>query len=361
MLHRTVSRCALSMEPLEQKNLLAGDVTVAIVDGDVLVSGDQESNHVRIVADPAESEFVIRGLPSADGIATTVNGQESAVRIDGLNRDLKVRLFGGNDQVQLPAGTFRNVDIATGRGADDVHVGRLDPTPEVSESGDGPAALDVSMLSLDIATGRGPDRVIENDLFVAEQHRIHTGQGSDVVLLGVAADGLTDPLGVRSGGDLNIQLALGNDTLRARDVKLAGDLHLRGGRGDDDLRLTGVVSPGSVVVRGGQGSDRLELGDSAIGHLQVDAGAGHDRAAIVDSTFADLWIRLGAGNDRIAIGDNTMGSAILFGGSGRDTLVSLGGNQAHRFFVGQVENVVDGPDNDGADEEDDLKRAPMEL
>ena len=120
---RTVSRCALHLESLEEKALLAGDVSVAIVDGELFVRGDHESNHIAIRSNAETERVTIVGLPDGDGNATTLNGQSEPIRIDGIGRDVQVRMGPGADRVDVPAGPFSNLTIGMGRGHDRVHLG----------------------------------------------------------------------------------------------------------------------------------------------------------------------------------------------------------------------------------------------
>ena len=346
MLQRTGSACALTMERLEDKNLLAGDVSVAIVNGDVHVQGDDAANHVRIVANPVDNQLVIVGLPSADGTDTTINGQSGPVLIDGLNRALAVRTGAGNDAVDLPGGRFQHVNVATGPGADLVRVGRPAGADEVAAVEGMDSQPGVVMQSLNIHTGSGPDRVVENNLFVAGNHRIATDRGADLVALGGGRDATTDPVDVRVGGNLQVQLAEGDDRLSAAQVQVAGHTHFNGGLGNDGVRVVRFASPGALGITTGPGADYVALVGARVANVGVDTGYGNDHVAVIDSAFANLGVSLGDGADRMAVGDTTVAhTAIVNGGAGRDALALLGGNQAGRWRVEQVERLL-GPGTD---------------
>src|SRR5262245_59984329 len=91
--HRSGRLC---VELLEDRCLLAGNVTAAVVNGSLIVTGDAESNDVLLVQTAQGIEVhgvVFSGEPPA---VTTVNGGESFTAV-GLTRDIKVDLGAGND------------------------------------------------------------------------------------------------------------------------------------------------------------------------------------------------------------------------------------------------------------------------
>ncbi len=289
MRRKTVSRCALECESLEEKALLAGDVSVAIVDGNLLVRGDAEANHILVESSVDHQQIVIRGLPGVGGIDTTLNGQAGPVVIGGLGRELDIRMGAGNDVVDVPRGAFRNVTVAGGR-------------------------------------------------------------GDDVVRLGGETATNAPPAAVHIAGDLTVHLAHGADRLRVEHVNVSGQAVLGGGRGADHISITALHAD-RALISGGRGADAVVVLGSSINHLALQTGAGHDQAAVVDSAFEELRVDLGRGNDRMAMGGTDVaGTALINGGEGRDRLTRLGGNSSDRFAIVGFEAIRDGIDQDEPDE-----------
>ena len=130
----------------------------------------------------------------------------------------------------------------------------------------------------------------------------------------------------------------------AAQVMVGGHTHVNGGLGDDGIRLGRFASPGALGVTTGPGSDHVALIGSRVAHVGIDTGVGDDHVAVIDSAFANIGVSLGAGADRMAVGQTAVANtAIVNGGAGRDALALLGGNQAARWRIGQVENVITGP------------------
>ena len=339
----TVSKCALNFETLEQKTLLAGDVGVAIVDGAVVVSGDEAANHVEIVTNVEAEQIVVRGLPDAEGVETTLNGQTGPVRIEGLARNILVRMGMGNDAVNIPRGRFGNVNVATGRGADLVRVGNLDPTDPPTTEATGEAIPAAAFASLDIATGRGSDTILQDNVVVANDMRLATGPGTDTVRLGIGPTSSTATANLSIGGNLAVGTGLGDDLVTSRAMQVAGNTAISTGRGADGVMLAGMRGPGRTAIHTGQGADQVSVVGGQAALLAIDTGAGNDQAAVVDSAFADLRVSMGAGNDTIAVGETSVANrAIVFGGEGRDRFVRLGGNQADQFAIVAFERIVNG-------------------
>ena len=206
----------LGMESLESRTLLAGDVAVAIVDGDVFVRGDEAANHLVMATDDAGA-LVIDGRALA-GSPTTINGQPGPFVVNNFENSIQIRMLAGNDVVQIPQGNFaEHVFVGTGRGADRVVLG---PDPN------GPSA------------------------------------GSP----GVGVD-----------GRLTLVLGPGRDFVRANAVS-AGSMTALGGVGADDLGLNNVQTSGRLRIGTGQGNDRIGIANSQSPHLDVDTGFGHDCA-----------------------------------------------------------------------------------
>ena len=118
-------------EVLEDRQLLAGDVVVSVVRGELMLQGDTLDNKVIIVAGSEANSFVIKGL---DG--TTVHQQDdpaaTEVTVAGV-RSIRANLGDGNDLLALLGGDIRgNVSIRTGVGDDRVLIGTVDNASELA-------------------------------------------------------------------------------------------------------------------------------------------------------------------------------------------------------------------------------------
>ena len=131
---------SLTIENLEAKTLLAGDVLVGVVGGNLSVTGDEMDNQISIESGPERGQYIVHGWgdtnvilinqrpaglepsPTEDG-----DGDEPAsnrVVVDGVNRGAQIRMADGNDDLSIENARFAgNVLINMGKGSDNVSVG----------------------------------------------------------------------------------------------------------------------------------------------------------------------------------------------------------------------------------------------
>ncbi len=370
-------RRRLRVETLEQKKLLAGDVTAELVEGHLIVSGDEMDNQVAVRSGEMPGQFVVVGLTGPDGEQTTVNGSQDPVVVNEVRRNVVVRMGDGDDVLRLANARIRgNALIGMGDGDDTVLVGGRDPAPDPPQPvaagvlGDvepppEPMRLGPSVAvgqNLVIVTGDGDDRVWENSTRVGKNNRINTGDGDDAVhigqprrpvlepdaeQLGDDGDGDTEAPniaphrpGLAVGGNLTVHLGAGDDALHASHARVAGKFQAGAGRGDDSIALDHVWAGRRIYVRGGLGDDDIGMHHVHARTSYVNSGAGDDEVTIVDSVFGRLGAWMGRGDDVLRVGGTRVRGAALFnGGPGEDALVRLGGNALHRIAVVNFEHI----------------------
>ena len=108
-----------SVELLESRSLLSGDVTVSVADGDLIVSGDAQANHLRIdQLGLGAGEFRITGESF-----TNVNGDGAPFVVSGVTRDVWINLGGEKDKLILHGGVLpRDLRISMAGGKDAVLI-----------------------------------------------------------------------------------------------------------------------------------------------------------------------------------------------------------------------------------------------
>ncbi len=151
----------LFLEPLEQRYLLAGNVTASLVAGDLVVLGDEADNGFtveQLVAppDPTGGGGGSGGVLITPDATTSLNGLPPGQpwKTDGVVSNVHIDVRGGQDQVQV-----------------------------VGAEG---AVLD----NLIVASGDGSDSLTLQDLRVSKRvHAIHYGGNARVTILNTAVDG----------------------------------------------------------------------------------------------------------------------------------------------------------------------------
>ena len=128
----------MGLEPLESRLLMAGDVSVSVSGGDLLISGDGDDNQILIV----ESGGTFDVLGQA---GTTVNGGED---ITGLAGDILIDMDRGDDRVVISGVDFDgNIIVDGGVGGNEFRLSNANIGGDVSvENGTGKKSADSSLL-----------------------------------------------------------------------------------------------------------------------------------------------------------------------------------------------------------------------
>jgi hypothetical protein len=280
---------------LEQRQLLAGDVLVNVVRGDLLIRGDAEGNEISVTAGAEPGTYVVTGL---NGTTVHQEGQTPAteVTVTGVRNDVRISLGEGDDSVSLvDSGVRGSISIHTGTGADEVTVDQV--------SARGGLAIDTADDNDTVTLGSTDD----------------TG----ATTFGLRDGTLEGALRIRKG--IRVNLGDGNDSLTLENAASLIGIGVNGGLGDDTISASGT-SGSILAVLGGDGTDTITLSDIRARHAGVHAGLGNDNVTIEDSVFATLGVALGEGDDTLSIGGNQARIAVLLGGAGEDTLEEPGEN-----------------------------------
>ncbi len=235
---RPTRRVSKSLAPrgavpaLEGRTLLAGNVTAAIVDGVLQVTGDDADNDIRIIE--TADGVIVRGQNT-----TTINGAATdfvafAAALDA-NGPIEIRMGAGNDAVQVNDFQLNGTLYVEGGAGDD----RLGLTGMTFDQ------------SVEFVGGAGNDTLFAEG---SEFQRLvaRTGAGDDLVTL-TDCD-ITGSL-VMAGASGDDRLALDSTTVGRRTRALMN-------QGDDDVLLTNGTQTKHVYIWGGRGDDLVQVNDS---------------------------------------------------------------------------------------------------
>lgn len=290
----------LSAQPLESRQLLAGDVEIFTTPGgDLFVIGDRHDNSVEIRVESL-GNIVAEGLNG-----TLVNGTEGPVTIaegDTVRDDVRVNLGRGDDTI-LIEGLQINDDLYVhgGRGNDAIGLLRTtigDDASIFGGSGSLEFSLDLSEVEDDLRVigSRRNDTIVFDSSTVRDDTTVLTSSGDDTfivlnsqhqddVYVGTGrGDDFAAVIGTTIGDDVFASLGRGNDSLLIEDSSLGDRVIAFGGRGSDALELSGEVSLNQrrrPFIRSFEKTevDRGTVVDDAIAQL-VDTGV--RRPTLVD-------------------------------------------------------------------------------
>ncbi len=328
---RGTKKRVLRLESLEPRLQLAGLITAAVVDGDLVITGDAEFNEVRIL--PAlDNGSAIPGTYEVVGKnETSINtdGQTSVV-LEGMDNDfiiempeggydLRVGNESGPTQRTLIPGDFR---AHTGlHESDEQNRFRLEGTDVggdvfvKTEPGGQSNSLTLSYStvagSVNVETGRNLDFV---SLFRSDV----TGDFNVTGMLGAG------PVPKTITHSDRIDLYFGN---------VGGNVSIKGIPGSGiTAKVDWSQITGSYTVEAGPGYDRVKLRRSEFGEVTVNTGARRDWLTLDDSTVDKLYANLGGGTNLAELFDSTVNtSAAILTAGGHDVVGAQALNVGEKF------------------------------
>jgi hypothetical protein len=206
----------------------AGDVTAKMVQGRLIVTGDDQGNQVLIdgFGQPANT-YLVTGLGG-----TTINSAPDFLAT-GVTADVVVRFRGGDNTV-LVVDTLANpfpkgLKISSGKGMDFVFVLDVSVTNALritTKSGDDLIVVDSSFAGGDLLlrTGAGADDVFVEAGGIAGRARLSAGPGADSITTG-AGQVYTKAVRLNMGGE--------DDLITMENATFLDSVRLNGGRGTD--------------------------------------------------------------------------------------------------------------------------------
>lgn len=279
----TASVCE-SMESLEVRRVPVGNITAAVQNGVLTVTGDDAANDVEIAGN-LSNRVTIAGfnLTKVNGVAP-VNGK-SVVTFTGIT-DVVVVAKDGNDRIVIKGNPdpvrFRDITIDSGAGDDVVEIRNVFATDDIN-----------------VTTQNGKDRVTLAQVNVG----------------GAGVDSNQNDVNIntaRTGGSVP-----DNDTVQLDDVSVKRDVSIQTGA---DADVVQIFDPRALVPNLAQFAQPTDIGDD----LTIDTGDAGDRVNLNRVNVVDqINIELRGGNDILGVVRTTANRFDADGGSGQDTLFLL--------------------------------------
>jgi len=355
----------LFVEGLENRAMLAGNVSVAVSGGSLVITGDIAGNGVS-VQQLDNGKYFVTGF-SVSGGNTTVNGSLAGKVVTGVTNDINVDLDGGNDVFVMSNRASRRAELAadlSGGTAGPIQASPQAPSANVdpgltrvpknlsvaTEDGADGIGMTVRVGSNDLnggnhvggvanlKTGSGDDRVIVNNSTIFDDLLMDTGAGADNVntsgsgtydflyaTLGQGWDTFTSSN--NWGFHSQIYGGNGNDTISVTNYNFTEEVFLHGGEGNNIINATNL-NAGHVSVWGLAGQDTVNLTNcSSRANFLVDVGENNDNVNLDDVDATDtLSVYMGGGDDDLGVANSQTGDAYFDGGAGFDDYDNNGGN-----------------------------------
>jgi len=348
----------LIVENLENRRLLAGDVTVERSGPDLFVTGDSLSNTISIESDGNGGVRVI-GFNDASAQPTSVNGvPNGSYRSPSFSGSVFVNMNDGNDQVRLTRLQLQTGVVNLGAGNDELIAG-LQTTTETRFGTTSPLRLTVYQ-DFNIIGGTGDDTVRLQSVYVAGSSVIDTGDQNDTITLLPGVDGPSlaqTAQRIDVGGTLTIVPGNGSDVVSAKAVITGANLVIDDATGPLTASLTSFRSNGSTLIYGTPDNDQINLkegraeallqiisegGDDVLSvvnmyadQVNLNAGDGADRLTLNNVRTPRADVQMGAGNDRVIMRDLDIDTLFAFGNLGDDFFDVRSSNVRVANFYGE--------------------------
>jgi hypothetical protein len=300
----------LKLEHLETRAMLAGNVSVSVSGGNLLVRGDNSSNQIAIVQFDV-GKYAVVGLNG-----TKVNGSTDPVVKGGVKNNIDVDLKNGHDIL--------------GIGND---IGLLE---------DLAYEYDLELPEIDFPEGT------PKCLTVPKHLNIKLGSGNDVA-------GVVAKVGLR----INADLGSGNDTLGIIDSQVKDDIIVRGGSGSDLVGIVETKISQMLDVNLGDGDNILGVEDVSIGESAVVITGKHDDEVYFGNSSIkhNLIVRTGSGHDGVVVGSSigvTEAEGESSGGYGievgNNVDIDTGSGNDYVDVSGDIDNLLKVSTGSGHDE-----------
>lgn len=338
----------LRIENLEDK-LAPAALSVAVVDGDLVVTGDSDVNDIVIGmfsepeeggGNPAGNYFVVThqlnsGPIFYDGDVFEVNDEGFAtVIVTGVTRDVIVNAGEGDDRV-FALGSFyvddddnvvvktyvpRDLNIDVGGGNDTVSVNV--PGNIVYDEFPSPATTFAIGRDVLLSGGEGDDQYFVNGVVVGDDFVLNDTQGNNLLDF-IPKSIFTGPLffDTAVNDDVNITLGAGTDVASISTTVIGGDVNMNVGGGDDVAVVLDNQIAGNVSVTLGAGVNQGAVENSTVGGSVAISGTGTNEIQVNNMVISSaLVIMTNSNSDNVTVWNTTVSSALVATLGGQDNV-----------------------------------------
>jgi hypothetical protein len=243
-------RNGILLESLEDRRLLAGDVSASVRHDTLIVTGDDAGNSF-VITRQADDRTSFRVTPT-DG--TTINGSTAPLVFAGVSRGMSIEMRSGDDALTLDnVRVFGVVAIDAGDGHDAIVVRSSRITEDlIMSGGDGRDWLTVtkSTIQRDLLLDGG----LAKDRFQLWQshvrRRLSLSDTSGVSLIEIGRATLDGPAYVRTGDAMD-DLVIDSSTFKSTAVFTT--------KGQDDhVKVRGTIFRHEAPILGGAGENVID-------------------------------------------------------------------------------------------------------
>lgn len=338
----------LFAEPLEARNLLAGNVSAFLSGDNLIINGDNFSNTISV-------ESFGPGTVQVRGFGTSVNGTQDGISTFPVSGSIEIRMNRGYDVVRVTNLVIQdNLFISMAEGNDEVLLGQSASGDNVRFAGTPSGPLFVQD-NLGVYGHHGDDRVFQSHLHVQGVGTVNMGDGNDRVQLDRPAGSGEN---VEYGGLFRIFAGVGEDQINIHGLVVDDNMVIAaGGGGAEDISINAMDVHGDLTITTSNFSDDIAIQNTFVrdvltvvtqggfdtinvsgiaDRLVVDSGAGNDRVHVNAANVNVLTGVLGSGFDELDLLNLTTDQIFAYGGDGDDLFLVRNTRAIDALFDGNA-------------------------
>lgn len=312
----------LLVESLENRCLLAGNVSVSVSGSDLNITGDNLANTITV-------ESIGSNQVQVRGFGTSVNGSPDAIKTFNVSGSINLHMNGGADVVRVTNLVIQdNLNVDLGPGANELLLGQSAAGDNLRFGGTPSGALYVQDNESVVGNIHN-DRVFQSNLHVQGVGTVSLGDGDDTVQLDRPSGSTAN---VEYGGLFQLFTGAGADSVSINGLVVDDNMVVTDGSGAANVSITNMDVHGNLTLTTANLADSIGIQNTNVQNtLTVNSQGGYDNLSV--SAIADrLAIYSGAGNDQVHVSSanvNVLNAAL---GAGADQLDLLS-DTTNRIFA----------------------------
>jgi len=318
----------LFVESLENRCLLAGNVSVSVSGIDLNITGDNFANTISV-------ESFGAGQVQVRGFGTSINGSPNAIKIFNVSGSINIHMNAGADVVRVTNLVIRdNLNADLGPGSNELLLGQSAAGDNVPFAGTPSGPLYVQD-NLSVVGNIAADRVFQSHLHVGGTGTVSLGDGDDTIQLDRPAGSTAN---VEYGGLFQVFGGAGTDSLSINGLVVDDNMVVTDGSGAASISITNMDVHGSLTITTANVGDSIGMQNTNVRNtLTVNSQGGYDSLTI--SAIADrLVINSDAGNDDVHVSSANVNVLTAVLGTGDDQLDLLSDTTNKIFAYGSDGN-----------------------
>jgi hypothetical protein len=307
----------LTFQSLENRCLMAGNVTAAVQNHSLVINGDNQNNDIEITQ-VGNGQYK---LGVGQFSTTTINGKSTPQTFSGITADFKINMKGGNDIVvidnaaqSVPVLTLPgNLNVDLGTGSDVFYL----------ESAN-------TMGSATVTGGTG-SKVVEFDYSMIGNSNFNAGKNDCNINL--SSGGVVNLFYSRFERDLSVDLggnSASKDSVWLQGGTVGRNTAIQTGNGADSVYVTEMFIQQKLQIQTGGGNDMVSVGEESIYQNGAFLQNNSQYGMHADQMFVDL----GSGDDDLHVFGVDASSENYLGNSGHDRLFHDGAGSGHETYSG---------------------------